>query len=491
MIEADVHLRAGRVEVRHLKTAGPLPVLWDRWELASARAPRLLIDRLLAAAGRTELMLDLKGRDPRLAVAVADAIRRQLRGWPVTVCSRSWPLLDAMPGVPGLRRIHSVGSRAQLAALGARMQRGRVGGVSIHRRLLAPAVVARLRAGAEVVMTWPVATLDEALALASWALTGSSPSASSSSRRPWPDAGWTVPPDAGAVLAAMRAAGERLAEVDPRLALAALALHVSNHLLRSAAWRGVLAAAYPDRRVPLMRVAAAYASGVALNAVTPARGGDAVKVGLARAAIPGSSVATIVLAVGLSGAMPLAPSTPAVAAVPGWIAGHALLSVVVAGAAAVVVRVVALALRTRLRTLWDRVRQGGVILRAPRRYLRTVVLPQSCAWCCRVGVVVCLLAAFGLPASVPVACVVMVLTGASTVVPLTPGGAGTQQVVLAFALSQTASAAAVVSFSVGMQAGVTAVNGLLGLVAAMAMFRTLRPVAAVRAGLGAARAPAA
>ena len=40
------------------------------------------------------------------------------------------------------------------------------------------------------------------------------------------------------------------------------------------------------------------------------------------------------------------------------------------------------------------------------------------------------------------------------------------------------------SFSVGMQAGVTVVNALLGVVAAMVAFRTLRPVAAVRSGLG-------
>ena len=53
---------------------------------------------------------------------------------------------------------------------------------------------------------------------------------------------------------------------------------------------------------------------------------------------------------------------------------------------------------------------------------------------------------------------------------------------VAFALSQTASAAAVVSFSVGMQAGVTAVNALLGLAGAMAAFRTLRPLAAMRGG---------
>ena len=133
-------------------------------------------------------------------------------------------------------------------------------------------------------------------------------------------------------------------------------------------------------------------------------------------------------------------------------------------------------------------RQGGAVLRTPARYLRAVALPQLAAWCCRVGVVLCLLAAFGLPATVPLAALVMVIAGASTVIPLTPGGAGTQQVMLAVALSQTASAAAVVSFSLAMQASVTAVNALLGVAAAMAMCRTLRPVRAVRTALAGARA---
>ena len=142
----------------------------------------------------------------------------------------------------------------------------------------------------------------------------------------------------------------------------------------------------------------------------------------------------------------------------------------------------------RLRLLWDRIRQGGAILRTPVRYLRRVALVQAGAWCCRIAVVLCLLAGFGLPASIPVAGIVMVMAGASTLIPLAPGGAGAQQIMVAFALSQTASAAAVVSFSVGMQAGVTAVNALLGLAAAMAAFRTLRPLAAARGALAAARA---
>jgi uncharacterized membrane protein YbhN (UPF0104 family) len=291
---------------------------------------------------------------------------------------------------------------------------------------------------------------------------------------------------------------DRLGSVDPRLAALALLLHVTNHALRSVAWRNVLAAAYPERRLPLLPVAAAYASGAALNAVAPARGGDAAKVALARAAIPGSSVATVastmsilvlfdmvmatvlVLLVAAAGLVPIQlPHSPA-AIWPLVLGGAVLLGV---GA-----RLAARRVGARARALWSRMRQGGAILRTPARYLRRVALVQSAAWACRVGVVMCLLAGFGLPASVPTAAVVMILCGASTLVPLTPGGAGTQQVMVALVLSQTASAAAVVSFSVAMQAGVTLVNAMLGLAGAMAAFRTLRPLAAARGALAAARA---
>lgn len=299
------------------------------------------------------------------------------------------------------------------------------------------------------------------------------------------------------ILALAEGVGDRLTGADPRLALLALALHVSNHVLRSLAWRGVVAAAYPEQRVPLLPVLTGYAAGVALNAVAPARGGDAVKVGLVRAAIPGSTVVTIaatlsvlvaldmligtalLLTVGLSGAVPLDF---------GGGLDRAATAAPLALAALGIGGVVVFLLRHRLRALGARLRQGGAVLRTPARYLHTVVLPQLGAWCCRVGVVLCLLAAFGLPATVPLAALVMVVGGASTVVPLTPGGAGTQQVLLAVALSQTGSAAAAVSFSLAMQASVTVVNALLGIAAAMAVCKTLRPVSAVRTALTGARA---
>jgi uncharacterized membrane protein YbhN (UPF0104 family) len=294
------------------------------------------------------------------------------------------------------------------------------------------------------------------------------------------------------VTGALDAVLDGFAGLDPRLLALALVLHVANHLLRSVAWRNVLAAAYPEQRLPLLPIAAAYATGVALNAIAPARGGDAAKVALARGAIPDSSVVTIgatvsilalfdlvmatvlVLVVAAAGLVPITPPSGL------W----PLVALAVAAAAVAAW----LLLRRRARDLWGRVRQGGAILRTPTRYLHGVALVQGAAWACRVGVIMCLLAGFGLPASVPTAAVVMILCGASTLVPLTPGGAGTQQLMVALAFSQTASAAAVISFSVAMQAGITAVNALLGLAGAMAAFRTLRPLAAVRAARVAARA---
>lgn len=173
LVEADLHLYRGRVEVRHLKTLGPLPILWDRWVLVSPRAPRLLLDELLAAAAPgTELMLDLKGRDPRLPRRLAGALAAASRETRITVCSRNWRLLESLRDLPSVRVVHSVGSRRQLRALRRRFGARRLAGVSIHRELLTAAAVEDLRRRAELVMTWPVETPDEARRLSAWGVDG-------------------------------------------------------------------------------------------------------------------------------------------------------------------------------------------------------------------------------------------------------------------------------------------------------------------------------
>jgi glycerophosphoryl diester phosphodiesterase len=171
-IEADVHLFRGRLEVRHLKTLGPIPILWDRWTLANPFRPRLLVADLLAAyEGASELVLDLKGRNRRLATELLREIEPRLwAGSRITVCARHWPLLEPLRGVEGLRLVHSVGTSRQLRRLCR--SGGRIDGVTIDERLLDSRTVRELRELADVILTWPVNTVERAQELVRFGVDG-------------------------------------------------------------------------------------------------------------------------------------------------------------------------------------------------------------------------------------------------------------------------------------------------------------------------------
>jgi len=173
LLEADIRLFRGRLEVRHLKTLGPIPVLWDRWLLANPFARRLQLGELLAAtAPRTELMLDLKGRNPRLAADVLSALRPLVGRRRLIVCARSWALLEPFEGLPDVRTVHSAGTARQLRALLLHGHGRRLQGVSVHERLLNPATVAEIRSVADLILTWPANAAGRARELAAMGVDG-------------------------------------------------------------------------------------------------------------------------------------------------------------------------------------------------------------------------------------------------------------------------------------------------------------------------------
>ncbi|HET7856535.1 MAG TPA: lysylphosphatidylglycerol synthase domain-containing protein [Gaiellaceae bacterium] len=283
-------------------------------------------------------------------------------------------------------------------------------------------------------------------------------------------------------------------DLDARFLLPAVALQLGSLVLRSLVWRNVLAAAYADRRVPVVSVAASYAAGSALNSFTPARGGDVARILLVRTCIAGSTLATIVASFSvllvldglISGALisglwalGVLPALPALPSVdPRWLVLAGLVPVVL---------VVALKVRPAvLRSVLDHVVQGLAILRAPRRYLTTVVPLQLGAWLCRLGVVFLVLAAFHIHVGVETAALLVVLNGLANAIPV-PGGGGTQQVLAAYVLHGVATVAQAVSFSVGLQLGITIVNTLGGMVAMLVLVRSRHPLAAFRSGLALAR----
>ena len=285
------------------------------------------------------------------------------------------------------------------------------------------------------------------------------------------------------LLHSFEAAVDRLAALDARWLAIALALQLANLGFRALAWRNVLRAAYPGTRIGLGEVGAAYAAGVAANAYTPARAGEAVKVALLRLRLPGTSLPTIAASSSvilifdaLMGGTLLATAwafgvVPALPSPSLWTVVGAVGALVLA----------AIALRASAR-VGAHLRRGAAILGTPGAYVRSVALPQVGAWSCRIGVAFAMLAAFGLPATLPLAAIVVVAGGLSTLVPATPGGAGTQQLLIVYALHSAVSAASALSFSIGMQVGITAVNTLVGLAGLALLLGTLRP-GAVRAAL--------
>jgi glycerophosphoryl diester phosphodiesterase len=173
MIETDVHLYRGRLEIRHMKTIGPINILWDRnpWRIANPFAPRLLLEHVLEALGdRAEIMLDLKGRQRGLPAALADAVERVARDRPYTVCSRTWSYLNHFQERTHARVVYSAGSPRQLAAVMDRTSE--VHGISIAHELLDRATVERLRERMPIVMAWTVNDPARAEELESWGVNG-------------------------------------------------------------------------------------------------------------------------------------------------------------------------------------------------------------------------------------------------------------------------------------------------------------------------------
>jgi hypothetical protein len=159
VIECDVHGHHGRLEVTHLKSAGPLPFLWDRWELVSTSAPRLGLAELLAAERQgTTFMLDLKGWHPRTSRAVAGLLHDVGYSRPLLACGRSWRGVDELAaGVDYVRPVLSARTRRELSQLRRRLATGPVPfGVSVHASLLDKDLVDELHGCVERVMTWPV-----------------------------------------------------------------------------------------------------------------------------------------------------------------------------------------------------------------------------------------------------------------------------------------------------------------------------------------------
>jgi len=273
----------------------------------------------------------------------------------------------------------------------------------------------------------------------------------------------------------------------------ALGLHFGKVVLRTFAWRNILAAAYPGTRMPWWSIFGAYVAGVGVNSIVPGRGGDLVKLYLVRHRVPAATYTTLastllaetvldlVLALAIflwaltQGVLPglhVLPNLPSFDW--GWLLGHTKASATVVA----LLTVGAIALwwwaSQHVSDFRARIGLGLVILRDRRRYAREVASWQLASWVLRIASLYFFLEAFHVHASIHNALLAQVVDSLSTLLPFSPGGVGTKQGFLVFVLKGEASTSRLLAFSVGQYVAVTLFNVAVGAIAIFAMLRTLR-----------------
>jgi len=267
-----------------------------------------------------------------------------------------------------------------------------------------------------------------------------------------------------------------------------LGFHFAKVLLRTIAYRNILRAAYPGERLRWAPVAGAYIAGVGVNSVVPGRAGDLVKLYLVRHRYPATTYATLASTLIAETLLDFVLATAfflwalSIGVVPsihtpsfdwGWLFEHSKATATIV--ALLTVLVLWLVWRTsRSASLKERLGRGFAIVRDRRRYTREVASWQLASWVCRIASLWFFLRAFHVHATVHNALLCQVVDSLSTLLPFSPGGAGTKQGFLVAILHGQASTSRLLAFSIGQYAAVTIFNVAIGAAVIFATLRTLR-----------------
>lgn len=278
---------------------------------------------------------------------------------------------------------------------------------------------------------------------------------------------------------------DQLAAIDPLPAFIAILCQLAKLTCTSQAWRNILVAAYPDRDVPRRSILGAYVSGIGINAIIPIRAGDAVRVVLAHRAIPGSSYTTVISSTLVLSIFDIAAAStlliwavvtldelPGIGQLPrlrsfdfAWLLDHPLAAELILAAILIALVVLGIWIHGHVLDFWERVKQAFSVVRDPPAYFGSVAIWQAADWMLRLTTVWFMLDAFDIPQSIQNVLLVQVSSSLATLLPLTPGGLGTEQAFLLYMFGGTVPGAQLLAFSVGARLILMATNVVAGFTA--------------------------
>ena len=286
-----------------------------------------------------------------------------------------------------------------------------------------------------------------------------------------------------------------LASVDWKWLAIGIACHLCKLLAVSRAWRNIVKAAYPEQPVRWRQLYGAYVAGTGVNAVIPARGGDVVRLFLAKRRVEGATYTTLVSTSLLQTLFDMvvascfilwaitqhvlpglnvlrSPKLPALDY--GWAFRHPTAGLVLFGLLLLFGTLLVAWIAERVEEFKARVAQGFAAFRDRSYYLTHVVSWQVLDWSLRLVTVFFFLKAFGIPATARNALLVQVSQSLATIFPVSPAGIGTEQALLVYVFRNVTSKGVALSFSVGMRVTLIVVNAIVGFSAILLMTGTLR-----------------
>ena len=294
---------------------------------------------------------------------------------------------------------------------------------------------------------------------------------------------------------------DRLAAVHWQPLGIAVCFHLLKLIVVSRAWRNVVAKAYPNARVPWRTMFGAYVAGTGVNAVVPARGGDAVKLYIAKHRVEGATYTTLASTIVLMTLFDMVVAggfvlwAISLGVLPGlhvlphlpsfdfhWFFEHPRVGLVCLVIVALLLSSAVIWAMRKVEEFKLRVAQGFAAFDDKRYWLTRVAVLQLADWTLRLTVVFFFLRAFGLPATLHNALLVQVSQSLATVFPFSPAGIGTEQAFLLYVFRGVASRTALLSFSVGMRMTLIVVNAALGFSSILLTLRTLRWRRVIEAG---------
>jgi glycerophosphoryl diester phosphodiesterase len=157
MIETDVWPFWGKLQVRHAKSIGPIPIYWEKWYIESFFGHQLELHELVQGLPpNTPLFLDLKGTQSKLGQNVVRAVEKIQQDRQIILCGRAWSQLDPVETLRNVHVFYSVGDENQLEQVWDRIAAQQNPAVSINHGLLNEETMARFNQHNTTVIAWTV-----------------------------------------------------------------------------------------------------------------------------------------------------------------------------------------------------------------------------------------------------------------------------------------------------------------------------------------------